>query len=171
VNNGTGACSTGHCGVGACNVGFADCNAVAADGCEINVRIDKNNCGACGRICAAVANGTGACTAGLCGVGVCNAGFANCDGASANGCETAIGSDVNNCGGCAIACPVRANAGRTCTAGVCGMGACNAGFSNCDGVAANGCEVNLTTDPNNCGACANVCSGATPRCVASVCAP
>lgn len=50
----------------------------------------------------------------------------------------------------------RANAAITCTAGVCGLGACNPGFGNCDGEPDNGCEtaLNATSD---CGACGVVC--------------
>ena len=51
-----------------------------------------------------------------------------------------------------------ANATSICTAGACSL-TCNTGFGNCDGMVANGCEVNLGTDRNNCGACGNVCPG------------
>jgi hypothetical protein len=46
---------------------------------------------------------------------------------------------------------------------------CVPGFADCNGSLADGCEANLQIDPNNCGTCANVCSGATPVCVASAC--
>jgi hypothetical protein len=35
-----------------CNTNYADCNLSGTDGCEINVQTDKNNCGACGKVCA-----------------------------------------------------------------------------------------------------------------------
>ena len=35
---------------------------------------------------------------------------------------------------------------------------CNAGFENCDGDATNGCEANLGTNPNHCGACGVACA-------------
>jgi hypothetical protein len=44
---------------------------------------------------------------------------------------------------------------------------CVAGFDNCDGTWANGCEANLSVDPLNCGACGDACSG---TCVGGVCA-
>jgi hypothetical protein len=37
------------------------------------------------------------------------------------------------------------------------MGACNAGFADCDRNPADGCEVDITTDAN-CGACGNACT-------------
>jgi hypothetical protein len=36
--------------------------------------------------------------------------------------------------------------------------ACNAGFGNCNGSAVDGCEVDLTSNPANCGACGTVCA-------------
>jgi hypothetical protein len=45
---------------------------------------------------------------------------------------------------------------------------CNAGFGNCDGDWSNGCEVNLNTDPNNCGSCGNSC-GANAYCTGGTC--
>jgi Dictyostelium (slime mold) repeat len=42
--------------------------------------------------------------------------------------------------------------------GVCAIDMCAQGFASCDGIFANGCEVTLATDVNNCGACGNVCA-------------
>jgi hypothetical protein len=36
----------------ACSAGFSDCNGLGSDGCEVNTKSDKNNCGACGKACA-----------------------------------------------------------------------------------------------------------------------
>src|SRR5207247_1511466 len=110
------------------------------------------------------------CTGGTCGF-ACVAPFANCDGNATNGCETNTGTDVSNCGGCGIVCPPRANATATCTAGSCGF-VCNAGFANCDANAANGCESDTTTAPDNCGGCNRVCSrnrSAARTCTAGGC--
>jgi hypothetical protein len=55
------------------------------------------------------------------------------------------------------------------------MGACSitcaSGFANCDGLAVNGCEINLTNNPQNCGGCGHVCSfpNATAACSNSNC--
>jgi len=45
---------------------------------------------------------------------------------------------------------------------------CLAGFDNCDGASANGCEVELTTNNANCGACGQTC-GAGQACTAGQC--
>jgi hypothetical protein len=50
---------------------------------------------------------------------------------------------------------------------VCGGGACAVGFDDCDGQAGNGCEVDLSSNVGNCGACGVPCSAVangTPGC-------
>jgi hypothetical protein len=71
---------------------------------------------------------------------VCNTGFANADGNSANGCETNLMTDVNNCGavGNRVSFP---NAIGACVNGVGVIVGCVAGFFDVDGNAANGCEM------------------------------
>ena len=66
-------------------------------------------------------------------------------------------SDVNNCGACNHVCALSPNTRATCTNGICQVGSCNAGFADCDGSPANGCEVNVTSDVANCGACGIAC--------------
>ena len=65
-------------------------------------------------------------------------------------------SDPNNCGACGHVCSFP-NATAMCVNSTCQIGSCNPGFANCNGVASDGCEVNLNTDPNNCGTCGHVC--------------
>jgi hypothetical protein len=48
--------------------------------------------------------------------------------------------------------------------------ACASGFGNCDGVAANGCETDLTTSKSNCGSCGNACATGS-SCVSGACVP
>ena len=100
----------------------------------------------------------------------CPAGFADCDHDSSNGCEANVDTDVNRCGSCAHTCGA-ANGVPTCTGGVCSI-ACDAGFADCNGENADGCEVHITVDPGHCGACGNACSGnnAVPSCNAGACA-
>ena len=135
---------------------------------------DPMNCGACGAACALPGVAIHACVGGSCVIGACTAGSADCDGTVSNGCEIAVrGSDVNNCGGCGVRCAF-ANAAATCAGGTCALGACTPGFADCDDVAANGCEVHISADISNCGACSTpsaprACSSGQV-CSAGVCA-
>ncbi|HRI65339.1 MAG TPA: hypothetical protein PK156_13915, partial [Polyangium sp.] len=154
TNNGTPSCMSGMCSI-ACNVGFANCDMNVANGCEINTTNNVNNCGMCMNSCPP-AGGTPACNNSTCGVSMCAGGRGDCDGNSMNGCETTITNDVNNCGGCGIACFV-ANGTPSCTSGNCTILSCNTGFADCDGLYANGCETNLRTN-SNCGGCGVTCA-------------
>ncbi|HMJ11724.1 MAG TPA: hypothetical protein VK524_09950, partial [Polyangiaceae bacterium] len=86
---------------------------------------------------------------------------------ASNGCETDGATSVSNCGACGNTCAY-ANAGASCSAGACQMGACSAGFVDCNGSARDGCEANLQNDASNCGACGAGCD-AGEACVAGVC--
>ena len=107
---------------------------------------DPGNCGTCGTQCSN-AHGTTACVASACSP-TCSGFWTSCDGNPNNGCETATDT-ITNCGGCGVTC-TRANAASTCPSGVCTLGACIAGFDNCDGNSTNGCESNHVTYPNSC---------------------
>ena len=150
------ACAAGMCTIAACNPGFGDCDAVPSNGCEVDTRTSAAHCGMCGRSCAPTPNRQAACVAGACAPGECAAGFADCDGDLANGCETVLAASTQHCGRCGNRCEF-ANAAATCAANTCVIGACSAGFGNCDGVSANGCEVNTRTNVDHCGTCANAC--------------
>jgi hypothetical protein len=87
-----------------------------------------------------------------------------------SGCDAGVLNDASNCGRCGNACPGRASARATCTAGACGF-VCDDGFADCDGQATTGCEANLLS-PSTCGSCTNVCSSAPlsdRTCAAGVC--
>src|SRR6185369_559140 len=81
-------------------------------------------------------------------------GQACCGGACA---DTA--ADVMNCGQCGKVC-MTMNAAPACKAGKCAVGMCNAGFADCDGLPANGCEVDTNNDRDNCLGCGNGCVAA-----------
>jgi uncharacterized repeat protein (TIGR01451 family) len=118
------------------------------------------------------ANATPVCNSGVCAIGTCNSGYSNCDSVATNGCELQTGgADVNNCGGCGTVCSL-AHATAACTSGSCTVGTCDAGYSNCDASATNGCELQTGgTDVNNCGGCGVVCAlaHATAACTSGAC--
>jgi hypothetical protein len=169
VANGTPVCTMGACTIGGCTKNFSDCDKMVGDGCEVNYTVDVNNCGGCNMKCQAVANATASCGGAMCKA-ICANGFVDCDMQYANGCEVSTQTDVNNCGGCGKVC-VLANATPKCTAGACGVAACIGAFSDCNGIAADGCEVAPLMDIKNCGACFHVCSAqhAASTCANGVC--
>lgn len=153
--NAVARCSTGTCVMDACQVGFADCDRSSANGCEVDTARSLSNCGRCGQTCAP-ANATAVCSSGVCGYSACAAGFADCDRNSANGCETSLTTNASHCGACGNACsPI--NAAPRCVAGACSYASCNAGFGDCDRIAANGCETTLSASLAHCGACGQRC--------------
>lgn len=161
-------CSMGTCGFDTCTAPAATCLGKGA--CATNLSTDVDNCGACGTQCS-FAHAAATCASSACSLGPCSADFGNCDGNAANGCETSLLTDANNCNACNGKCRL-ANATAVCTGGACAVASCNAGYSDCDGVATNGCEVNLATNPDNCNACGTKCSTAngTASCDAGICA-
>ena len=152
--NGSGSCVNGTCTLTSCNAGFANCNANPADGCEINTNNNTSNCGNCGNTCA-FQNASAACTGGTCTIASCNFGYADCNANPADGCELNILTNTSNCGNCGAVCS-SANGIPSCSGGQCQI-SCNSGFGNCNNNAADGCEINLLTNNNNCGTCGHVC--------------
>jgi hypothetical protein len=132
----------------------ADCNAPPAQAgcfqggscsgvggsCSYTLRAGAQTCGT---TCCRNVNGT--CNAD-CAL-TCAFGFADCDGDPSNGCEQSL-YDANYCGGCFTQC-IYPNAVAACPTGTCMLTRCAAGFQNCDGLTANGCECAGT------GCCAN----------------
>jgi len=60
-------------------------------------------------------------------------------GQNCGGTQTDTQTDVLNCGDCGHSCPILPHAVATCAAGVCGQGACEAGWLDSDPAVA-GCE-------------------------------
>jgi hypothetical protein len=175
-SNATAGCTAGVCGIGMCNTGFGDCNSSLSDGCETNTQTNKDNCGGCGTVCT-LANATAGCTAGACTIATCNGGYADCDVIASTGCETQLNT-LTNCGMCGKTCTIPNGTGD-CSTGTCSVATCNTGFGDCDGIASNGCETNISggsPGPSgtilNCGSCGTSCSvsNGTPSCVAGSCA-
>jgi hypothetical protein len=167
--NATASCVGGACQVGVCSPGYFNCNNLSADGCEVYVLGDANNCGACGNVCS-FPNASGTCSNGTCQFGACNPGYADCNNNPADGCEVYVLGDANNCGACGNVCTFP-NATGTCSSGTCQLNACNAGYADCNNNPADGCEVNASNNANNCGGCGVVCSSnnITPSCGGGLC--
>ncbi|AWV88873.1 hypothetical protein [Bradymonas sediminis] len=81
-----------------CDDGFADCDADSANGCEVDLSADLENCGACGTVCTATnLNYLPLCapdpdTGGVCKVdsNLCLEGFVDLNGDTSDGCECEI---------------------------------------------------------------------------------
>lgn len=149
-------CSNSECGHLKCTPAMADCNkdlpqGCSSDGCEVDLRTDPKNCGACGNACAAGQECRDDGNGPQCVLPCEESGKSKCPDTCAD-----LLSDPYNCGSCGNTCPLRDNAKGECRKGVCVI-ACADGFADCDGNPVNGCEVNLANNPTNCGACGVTC--------------
>ena len=112
-------------------------------------------------------SGTGGSTGGTGGTMGC----AGNEKACGEGCvkvdDPAYGCSVTGC----EPCTSLPHAQAACAGGVCVFSDCEAGFENCDGNDGNGCETDVTGDPQQCGACGSPCvvPDATATCVNGKC--
>jgi hypothetical protein len=189
VANGTASCDAGACVVEGCEDGYDDCNNEFADGCEVELAVDALNCGECGTSCGAdcdaetgscdVGDGTAWCSGGECTVKDCAGDHLDCNGDVDDGCEVDYTADSGNCGGCAGAggqdCSTQfAHATAHCAAGECAFDGCQADWQDCEGGLADGCESNVDSDVQDCGACDAVCgttNASATQCSGGTCAP
>ncbi|AUX28922.1 MULTISPECIES: hypothetical protein [Sorangium] len=156
-------CIDGVCGP-TCPDGYANCDRQVEGECEVNLRGDVDNCGACGQKCA-LPRATAECQGGACKVKECEAPYADCDGDPENGCEVNTATDSSHCGGCDELCPA-VNGDAYCEASECKI-ACDEGFTDCNGLVGDGCERAVTRDVLNCGGCGIECkptAGGRPWC-------
>ena len=163
------SCTLGQC-TPTCAVGLAACSATlvgdAGSGMVtacVNLATDNVNCGSCGTTCPM---GT-ACTGGAC-LGTCGAPLILCNGSCVD-----PRFDAAHCGSCGTPC-MAAHATPACVMKVCGIFACSAGYSDCNGNYGDGCEVATQTDVANCGACGKACGAANNasavQCATGACA-
>jgi hypothetical protein len=168
VPNAVPSCETGTCGVATCKAGFGDCDGNPKNGCEQSLDT-LAHCGGCNLACAKAGCGGGVCTAADCSS---MPGRADCDRDEAS-CEIDLRSDATNCGACGNKCAFSAgvtpHAALGCSASGC-TATCDAGYGDCDGNYANGCEQQLNT-LSNCGVCRQTCtiSHATASCSTGSC--
>ncbi len=169
-------CQAGQCTAFTCKAGFGDCDNNLANGCETNLKNSPEHCGLCTSVCTfpnpLKAHGTPACTDGACTVGTCDAGYADCDHSYYDGCETELATEKNHCGACDNKCDNPAHGTPKCVGGHCAIEACDPGFDDCNKDPADGCEVDLSQNVHNCGACGNDCPAVAhgqPGCFGFVC--
>jgi putative metal-binding protein len=177
------------CGVGACQNTVQNCIGGVPQMCQPGMPAPNEICGNMidddcnglvdegGCVCFSAGqcpnrpNAIAQCTMSQCTF-FCQMGYADCNNQPVDGCEVYTQSDPNNCGLCGTVCPLRPNTtAPNCNAGTCTLGPCSPGYANCNGGFVDGCEINITSDPGNCGACGAVCPGFAPNCVNSACTP
>lgn len=155
--NGTPTCVAKVCGLGPCTDGFDDCDGDPLTGCETPTATDPQNCGGCGAVCD-LPNADEACQGSACAVGSCQGTYDDCDQDAQTGCETDVATSADHCGSCGNACPGAPNAIPVCSGAGCGL-MCVGTYADCDLDPANGCEVDLASDPLHCGSCSRACDG------------
>jgi hypothetical protein len=146
-----GRCTAGSCGLGVCDELFADCDTMAATGCEVSIA-SGTDCGGCGVACSST-SGLVSCAAGSCEVDRCFAGLGDCDASGRNGCEADLASPTT-CGGCDAQCE-----GATSVCGRLAEGG-HACLEACADPAPDRCGdrcYDTATDPDNCGGCGVSC--------------
>ncbi|HWZ89664.1 MAG TPA: hypothetical protein VNW92_12460 [Polyangiaceae bacterium] len=163
--NASNVCSGGFCSPTCSQTYFKSCDGNNNNGCEIDDRSSKANCGGCNLPCVDNQTSSNNCSGSACAP-VCLTNHANCDGNGYNGCETPTGSDPNNCGGCNVQCKTQNASATSCGSGTCSP-TCNNGFAACSNPAA-GCLTSIDTAAH-CGNCATSCTGGTPFCVSRLC--
>ncbi len=143
---------------GECEEGTKPC--AASDGRMSCVSQDLPSRGCAGESCApcVVENAIPRCSAaGRCTFTGCLDGYADCDGNPLNGCEIDVRHDPDHCGGCDAEPCSMPNAVAGCAAGTCAIDHCLEGYRDCNGRAEDGCEEELATSAQHCGACNHAC--------------
>jgi len=180
IDNGYYGCSGGACGAMKCNAGFGDCDGSPANGCETSL-LANDDCGACGKACPAGQacrldpDGRPTC---MCPPGLTFCETA-CSGETCRGECVDLTKDSDHCGACGAYCPRTFSlfgflseipyARSTCDYGTCVM-RCIEGRADCNDSEVDGCEVDIASDPRNCGGCGQACDlAAGQACVAGRC--
>jgi len=154
TSGGNPSCNNGSCNID-CDPGSGNCDGNDGNGCETDLTT-TSNCGACGNECDKT-NGTASCDPPDCKIS-CFTDYDDCNGNVDDGCEISLQDDPNHCGGCGDSCSTNHVPTPVCSGGNC-TGGCEPGFADClNDKRVDGCETELDTDPDHCGACGDACS-------------
>jgi hypothetical protein len=130
---------------------------------------DPDSCGPC-----YVERGSAGCDQdGNCAISSCTSPYWDCNELYDDGCEVDRDNDVENCGACGYSCEEQepgagTNAEIRCAQGRCVIRMCDPGFGDCNDLLADGCEVDLSSSREHCGACDSPCAE-TEDCVDGSC--
>ena len=152
-SGGTGGATTGGTGGAACTGNDKLCN-----GQCVATNDPKYGCGPTACDPCLLPNASTQCVSDKCTLQTCTKGYDSCDANPGNGCEQKLDT-TDHCGDCARKCSTQNSTSAACADGSCRHG-CAAGYGDCSHPTSgpdNGCETNLGTTKNQCGACGNNC--------------
>ena len=91
----------------------------------------------------------------------CEDGWKDCNGDPTDGCETNLNTSVEHCGDCKNNCfeTTKGAFGQTCNEGKCDYALCLSGYGDCNDDRTDGCEVDVLSNKEHCGACNKKCEG------------
>ena len=100
---------------------------------------------------------------------ICEDGWDDCNGDPTDGCETNLNTSVEHCGVCETNCleTTKGAFGQTCNEGKCDYALCLSGYGDCNDDRTDGCEVDVLSNKEHCGACNKKCEGES--CENSIC--
>ena len=92
---------------------------------------------------------------------ICEDGWNDCNGDPTDGCETNLNTSVEHCGDCETNCleTTKGAFGQTCNEGKCDYALCLSGYGDCNDDRTDGCEVDVLSHKEHCGACNKKCEG------------
>jgi hypothetical protein len=142
---------------GKCGDGLKLCNGACVNTNDPSVGCGQSSCSPCSLAFAVNRCGSD----GTCQIATCLGKYEDCNHVASDGCETDLFHDPNHCGMCTAPPCQPANASPDCSSGLCAIRSCDPGYANCNNLPGDGCEVNVLTDPSNCGMCNKACSGSS----------
>ena len=148
--NATTSCISGSCVITACDDNFENCDNSGTNGCEADLT-RPDTCGGCSIRCASdmLCSTTGE-------IPRCVDGCDDGEDICSMMCVV-LDTNADHCGGCGVVCPDYENGTRTCVDRRCG-GECDVGFVDCNDDDSDGCEIDITSDVNNCNGCDMRCT-------------